>query len=134
MYVAGNPRQSEAFEATLTVNSPRCKRLLDTEATRTLITEDVTRGVAEITVQAGDKSCFCICFVVPKGRTVLFGQEVTYQTAAIGTNRGKYGHNSTNRHRARQQGHTSTSGTAPRRHAFSLRASIDAELNRAVGK
>ena len=88
VYVAGNPRQSEAFEATLTVNSPRCKRLLDTEATRTFVTEDVTRGVAEITVQAGDKSCFCTCFVVPKGRTVLFGQKVTYQTAAIGTNRG----------------------------------------------
>ena len=32
--------------------------------------------VADVVIDNGQKSCSCACFVVPAGRTVLFGQDV----------------------------------------------------------
>ncbi|XP_062514194.1 uncharacterized protein LOC134189816 [Corticium candelabrum] len=85
---------SRVFTVTLMVNGKKCQGLLETGATRTLLTEDMvsdtrsssntlkayggkskieTLGVADVTILAGDKSCNCTCFVVPVGSKVLFG-------------------------------------------------------------
>ena len=75
VYVVSSPKAG-LFTATLKVNGTDCKGLLDTGATRTLITEDIvtptrpssvvlkaydgntvtTLGVADVTITAGDKS------------------------------------------------------------------------------
>ena len=97
--VQGSVQKSKDFTITLKVNGTACRGLLDTGATRTLVTEDLvlatrpspttlraydgkkveTVGVAEATIQAGDQSCNCTCFVVPVGRPVLFGRYVINQ-------------------------------------------------------
>lgn len=141
-------RHSDTFATTLIVNGKQCKGLLDTGATRTIITEDIvaasrpssttlkaydgntvmTLGVADVTIKAGDKSCDCTCFVVPARRAVLFGQDaitklqllsptevnmVTIKPVDIVVDRKAI-----------------PVALPPRRHAFSLRASIAAELKR----
>jgi hypothetical protein len=95
----GSRQKDRDFYMTLKVNGTDCRGLLDTGATRTLTTEDLvtgtkpsstilraydgnqvkTVGVADVTLQAGDRSCTCTCFVVPLGRPVLFGQDAISQ-------------------------------------------------------
>ena len=100
VYVVKRPvLKSNDFTITLTVNGTACQGLLDTGATRTLITEDLvlatspssttlraydankveTVGVADVTIQAEDQSCNCTCFVVLVGQPVLFGRDVINQ-------------------------------------------------------
>ncbi|XP_062515814.1 uncharacterized protein LOC134191233 [Corticium candelabrum] len=99
IYTASHSSKAETFTVILKVNGRECKGLLDTGATRTLITHDIvtptrpspamlkaydgnaveTLGVADVTINTGDRSCQCTCFVVPPGQTVLFGQDVILQ-------------------------------------------------------
>ena len=148
VYVVGDSRHSNAFATTLTVNGKQCKGLLDTGATRTLITEDImsasrpsptvlkaydgntvmTLGVADVVVKAGDKFCSCTCFVVPPGRIVLFGQDVITKLQLLLPVE-------VNMVRITQvdimvDPRAIAVALPPRRHAFSLRGSIEAELKR----
>jgi hypothetical protein len=148
VYVARDPQQAEAFRTTLKVNGKECTGLLDTGATRTLITEDIvtatrpsvtvlkaydgrpvtTLGVADVVIQSGTKTCTCTCFVVPVGQTVLFGQDIILQLGLLS-------HNEVNMVRINPVGITvdpqaTPVALPPRRHAFSLRTEIEAELDR----
>ena len=148
VYVVGDSRHSNTFATTLTVNGKQCKGLLDTGATRTLITEDIvsasrpsptllkaydgntvmTLGVADVIARAGDKFCSCTCFVVPAGRTVLFGQDVITKLQFLLPVE-------VNMVRITPvdimvDPRAIPVALPPRRHAFSLRGSIEAELKR----
>ena len=96
-YVIEGGKPDDAFRMTLSVNGSDCMGLLDTGATRTILTSDIvkptkpcdrllraynggavdTLGMADITVVHGDRSMSCTCFVVSAGsHNVLFGQDV----------------------------------------------------------
>ena len=89
--------QRQGFTVTLMVNGKPCSGLLDTGATRTILTDDVvaatrpsnrvlraynggdieTLGMADVRIGTEDQQMDCECFVVPCGkRRVLFGQDV----------------------------------------------------------
>ena len=148
VYVAEEPQQAEAFRTTLRVNDKACTGLLDTGATRTLITADIvtatqpsttvlkaydgrpvtTLGVADVPIKAGTKSCTCTCFVVPVDQTILFSQDVIRQLQLLSINEA-------NMIKVNPIGLTVDPQVAPvalppRRHAFSLRNEIEAELER----
>ena len=148
VYVAGEPQQAEAFRTTLRVNDNACTGLLDTGATRTLITADIvtatrpsttvlkaydrrqvtTLRVADVTIKAGTKSCTYTCFVVPVGQTIRFGQDVIRQLKLLSINEA-------NMIKVNPIGITVDPQVAPValppiRHAFSLRNEIEAELER----
>ena len=148
VYKTGSGQQSKHFTRTLTVNGKRCRGLLDTGATRTLITADVvaatrpshtvltaydgtpvtTLGVADVTISSGNKSCTCTCFVVPTGQTVLFGQDVIIQLQLLSVA-------DVNVVKVRPVDITvdpkaTPVALPPRRHAFSLREAIEAEIKR----
>ena len=98
-YTASHSSKAETFTVILKVNGSECKGLLNTSATQMLITQDIgaptqpsptvmkaydgnaveTMGVADVTINAGDRSCQCTCLVVPPGQTVLCGQDVILQ-------------------------------------------------------
>jgi Tfp pilus assembly protein PilZ len=129
----------------------KCTNFLDTDATRTLITEDIvtatrpsstvlkaydgrpvtTLGVADVTIQPGTKTRTCTCFVVPVDQTVLFGQDVILQLELLS-------HNEVNRVNMVMVNPIGITvdpqaipvAPPPRRHAFSLRNEIEAELDR----
>ena len=81
------------------VNGKACEGLIDTGATRTILTDDVqptrssdrilraynggevkTLGMADVDNAVGDNTILCECFVVPAGkRSVLFGKDVISQ-------------------------------------------------------
>lgn len=147
-YKTGRGPQSEVFTRTLTVNGKRCKGLLDTGASRTLITADVvaatrqshtilkaydgkpvtTLGEADVTIASGNKSCTCTCFVVPEGQAVLFGQDVIVQLQLLSVAE-------VNVVNVRPVDITVDPAATPvalppRRHAFSLRNAIESEIKR----
>lgn len=147
VYGVKTQQQSDAFYTTLKVNGIDCKGLMDTGASRTLLTEDVVRaqrsspavlraydgspvttlGVADVVIEKGQKSYSCSCFVVPTGRTVLFGQDVIQRLQLLSPN--------VNRIRVSPIDITVDPkvrpvALPPRRHAFSLRKAIEAELDR----
>ena len=136
-----------AFRKTLIVNGQLCTGLLDTGATRTIVTDDVvkpsrpankilkaynggevnTLGMADIVVTSGSRTMECVCFVVSAGQqSTLFGQDVITGLRLLE--------------------HVNIVKTTPieiqidpnaqpvaqphRRHAFSLRADIEKELKR----
>ena len=148
IYKTGSGQQSKLFTRTLTVNGKRCRGLLDTGATRTLIITDIvaatrpshtvlkaydgtavaTFGVADVTISSGNKSCTCTCLVVPTGQTVLFGQDVIVQLQLLSLA-------NVNVVKVRPVDITVHPKATPvalpsRRHAFSLREAIEAEIKR----
>ncbi|XP_065177704.1 uncharacterized protein K02A2.6-like [Sycon ciliatum] len=89
--------QKHWFTAALQVDGKSCEGLLDTGATRTILTSDIvqptrrsdrtlraynggvvsTLGMADVTLSSASRSCTVACFIVPKGsHRVLFGQDV----------------------------------------------------------
>lgn len=99
----------QGFYLTLRVNGKDCRGLLDTGATRTVISEDIvspsracdrvlkaydggeihTLGMADVEVSTSDRSASCACFVVPAGHTVLFGQDII-RTQSFGISPGSH--------------------------------------------
>ena len=100
IYACSDKAASGQFTMTLMVNVRPCEGLLDTGATRTILTDDVvqptrcsdsklrtynggevkTLGMADVDVAVGERSIQCECFVVPADRrTVQFGQDVIAQ-------------------------------------------------------
>ena len=148
IYKTGSGQRSKLFTRTLTVNGKHCRGLLDTGATRTLITPDIvaatrpshtvlkaydgtpvtTLGVADVTISSDSKSCTCTCFVVPTGQTVLFGQDVIVQLQLLSLA-------DVNVVKVRPVDITVDPKATPvalpsRHHAFSLREAIEAEIKR----
>ena len=145
-YTARHTGDSKLYTATLMVNGRKCQGLLDTGATRTLITEDMvsgtrsssntlrayggskieTLGVADVTISAGDKSCSCTCFVVLVGNKVLFGQDVITQLLS----KADINVVKTDPIEIRVDPVARPVATHPRRHAISIRTDIEKELKR----
>eukprot|EP00117_Sycon_ciliatum_P047717 scpid38300/ scgid1508/ len=90
----GSHRQ---FLASLLVDGKECEGLLDTGASRTILTDDIvqptrssnrvlkaytggeiaTLGMADVTIASPTRTMSCSCFVVPHGKhRILFGQDV----------------------------------------------------------
>jgi len=97
---------NQSFTATLNVNGQPCEGLMDTGATRTILTDDIvqptrssdrilkaynrsvipTLGMADVEISTDKHTMRCSCFVVPKGRQrVLFGQDVISQLELLVT-------------------------------------------------
>ena len=100
IFACSDKAARDQFTMTLMVNGKPCEGLLDTGATRTILTDDVvqptrssdrilraynggevkTLGMADVDIAVGDNTILCECFVVPAGkRSVLFGQDVISQ-------------------------------------------------------
>ena len=111
VYVLRNPSNPDTFATTLTVNGKHFKGLLDTGATRTLITEDIvtasrpsstilkaydgntvkTLGVADVTVRVGDV-LFLYMLYCARGKDSVVRTRRHHQTAVIVTSRGEHSH------------------------------------------
>ena len=94
-----------------------------------------TRGVTDVTINAGDRSCQCTCFVVPAGETVLFGRDVISQLHLLSKNEQPFSKTDVNVVRIEPIDITVDPQVPPaslpaRRHAFTLHAAIEAELQR----
>ena len=133
---------SKVFTVTLMVNGTKYQGLLDTGATRALLTEDLvsdtrsssntlrayggskieTLCVADVTISAGDKSCSCTCFVVPVGGKVLFGQDVITQLQLLST--ADITVVKTDPIEIRLDPEVRPVAAHPRRHAFSIRRTL----------
>ena len=95
---------SELFTISLHVDGKPCSGLLDTGATRTILTSDIaqptrlsdrvlraynggvveTLSMTDVVIASGDRSYQCSCFIVPKGsQRVLFGQDVISELELI---------------------------------------------------
>ena len=96
-YAVNGSSTSELFSISLHGDGKPCSGLLDTGATRTILTSNIaqptrlsdpvlhaynggvveTLGMTDVVIASGDHSCQCSCFIVPKGsQRVLFGQDV----------------------------------------------------------
>ena len=96
-YTVTGQSTADLFTITLQVDGKPCTGLLDTGATRTILTRDIvqptrqvdrvlraynggvvdTLGMADVTITSGGHVCTCSCFVVAQGsQRVLFGQDV----------------------------------------------------------
>ena len=103
-YAVNGSSALEFFTISLHFDGKPCSRLLDTGATRTILTSDIaqptrlsdrvlraynggvveTLGMTDVVIASGDRSCQCSCFIVPNGsQRVLFGQDVISELELI---------------------------------------------------
>ncbi|XP_065197162.1 uncharacterized protein LOC135828666 [Sycon ciliatum] len=97
VYMAEQTGSHRQFLASLLVDGKECEGLLDTGASRTILTDDIvqptrssnrvlkaytggeiaTLGMADVTIASPTRTMSCSCFVVPHGKhRILFGQDV----------------------------------------------------------
>ena len=107
IYACSDRTSRNSFTITLMVNGKASEGLMDTGATRTIVTDDVvqatrpsdrtlkaynsgvieTLGMADVNIAIGNDTMECTCFVVPHGtRRVLFGQDVISQLQLLVSN------------------------------------------------
>ncbi|XP_065195493.1 uncharacterized protein K02A2.6-like [Sycon ciliatum] len=137
----------KTFQTTLKVNGELCTGLLDTGATRTILTDDVikptrksdrllkaynggvveTLGMADVHISHGGKNVKCSCFVVAASQhSVLFGQDVIKELNLLSQ---AYVVNVSPIEISLEDG-SKPLAQPPRRPAFSIRADIETELKR----
>ncbi|XP_065190924.1 uncharacterized protein LOC135821854 [Sycon ciliatum] len=97
VYMAEQTGSHRQFLASLLVDGKECEGLLDTGASRIILTDDIvqptrssnrvlkaytggeiaTLGMADVTIASPTRTMSCSCFVVPHGKhRILFGQDV----------------------------------------------------------
>eukprot|EP00117_Sycon_ciliatum_P026714 scpid19450/ scgid21866/ Transposon Ty3-I Gag-Pol polyprotein; Gag3-Pol3; Transposon Ty3-2 TYA-TYB polyprotein; Capsid protein; p24; Spacer peptide p3; Nucleocapsid protein p11; Ty3 protease; p16; Spacer peptide J; Reverse transcriptase/ribonuclease H; p55; Integrase p52; Integrase p49 len=145
-------QHQQLFRKTLIVNGRPCEGLLDTGATRSVLTDDVvqptrksdrilkaynggvisTLGMADVTVSVGSRSIVCSCFVVPvaSGRQILYGQDVISELELLTS--AEVNVVNVTPISITVDPDTTPTALPPRRHAFSIRDEIAKELDRLV--
>ena len=148
-FTAPSNDRDSGFRLTLHIDGQACTGLLDTGATRTIISEDVvvatraadrvlkaydggvvkTLGMADIVVSTGNCSTACTCFVVPSGQTSLFGQDIIRQLDLLDMARVVH----TCPVDITVDPDAQLVALPPRRHAFTLREATEKEIQRLEG-